>query len=150
MQFILRAHHILCIQGFRGKGYSEEFVSNMKVIIDYLENNENKKIKIINNPDHICLSCPNNVGQSEMRRFEINNTYEDKGFCENERYIVNLDNMVIKALDIELESHHTYKSLLEKIKKNMTIEKFENICGDCQWYSLGYCREGILCKENIV
>ena len=126
MEITLRAHHILCIQGFRGKGYSEDFVSNMKEIIKHIESNKDMQIKIMNSPDYICLSCPNNRGQDKIRRFEIGKTYEDKGLCQNEKYIENLDNMVLEALKIEAMSHHSYESILEKLKENLTEEKFED------------------------
>ena len=144
MELILRAHHIFCIQGFRGKGYNEEFVSNMTNIVRHLNKEDNIMIKVVNTPDYICLSCPNNIGQDEMIKFEVNNTYDNKGFCENERYIKNLDNQVLETLSIDEGSIYSYDDLLLKIKQYLTEEKFENICGNCKWYSLGYCREGLI------
>ncbi len=144
MELTLRAHHIFCIQGFRGKGYSEEFVSNMKNIVAHLNQDSDIIIKVVNNPDHICLSCPNNIGQSEMRKFEAEKIYDDRGFCENERYIKQLDNAVLNTLKIDDNSKYSYKNLLDKIQQHLTEEKFEDICGDCTWYSLGYCREGLI------
>ena len=134
---------MLCIQGFRGKGYNEEFVENMKQIINHIESNRNVQIKIMNSADYICLSCPNNSGENIIRKFEIGKTYEDKGYCRNEDYIINLDNMVLDTLNIEAESEHSYQSLLEQLKQTITEDRFKVICGDCQWYSLGYCSEGI-------
>ena len=148
IEFILRAHHIFCIQGFRGKGYSEEFVSNMTKIINCLNSNEDIKVKVINHPDYICLGCPKNIGQESMRMFELEKTYNDRGFCEKEDYIVNLDNLVLKVLDIKAEIEYSYKDLLRKIKEKLTEEKFEKICGECQWYGLGYCKEGLLDKNE--
>ncbi|MDD7224175.1 MAG: DUF1284 domain-containing protein, partial [Lachnospiraceae bacterium] len=31
----LRPHHLLCTQGYSGKGYSDDFVENMDKIVDY-------------------------------------------------------------------------------------------------------------------
>ena len=131
MEVILRAHHIFCIQGFRGKGYNEEFISNMKKIIARINKDTGIKVKIVNNPDNICSACPKNIGQ-----------------CENERYIINLDNMVIDTLGIESDSKYVYSELLELIRINLTKEKLEDICGACKWYSLGYCIEGLLSKSK--
>lgn len=146
MDFVLRAHHIFCIQGFRGKGYSKEFVSNMRTIVDYLNEDKEVEVKVIKGSDHVCLGCPNNVGQEEMGKFEIGRTYENRGFCENESQIVDLDQMVLDTLEIEAESSHSYSQLLSKIKKNLSKERFEHICGDCKWYSLGYCSESLFSK----
>lgn len=144
MDLILRAHHIFCIQGFRGKGYSEEFVSNMTNIVNQLNKDYNNMIKVVNSPDHICLSCPNNIGQEKMRKFEIDKVYENKGFCENERYIKNLDNQVLEILNIDEGTIYSYRELLLRIKQYLTEEKFENICGNCKWYGLGYCKESLI------
>lgn len=147
MEFVIRAHHIFCIQGFRGKGYSKEFVSNMTTIVDYLNKNKDVRVKLLNSSDHICLGCPNNVGQSEMRKFEVGQTYEDRGFCENESQIVELDNMVLETLGVKADSDYLYSELLNKIKENLTRERFKYICGDCKWYSLGYCSESLFSKN---
>lgn len=144
MSFVLRAHHIFCIQGFRGKGYSEEFVSNMKNVVDHLNKNQDINVKVLDSPDNICLSCPKNIGQSRIRRFQAGKTYNNRGFCENEEELNSLDNMILDILDIKSGSHYMYSDLLRKIKENLTKEKFEYICGDCKWYSLGYCSESLL------
>lgn len=141
---ILRAHHILCMQGFRGKGYDDKFVYNMKNIIDYIQKDKDLKIKIISSADYICISCPNNKGQDSTRMFEIGKIYDNRGYCEKEDYILRLDKLVLEVLNIVPNNEYTYNELLEKIDKNLTEEKFEHICGSCEWYSLGYCKEGLL------
>lgn len=143
MEFLLRAHHIFCIQGFRGKGYSREFVVNMTKVIDEVKKDENIKITTLNSPDYICLGCPRNTGVDEMKEFEINKRYTDMGFCEREENIVKLDNLVLNTLNLDANTSYSYKELLERINSHLTEEKFEEICRDCQWYSLGYCREGL-------
>ena len=35
----IRAHHFLCMQGFQGYGYSEDFIRNMAGIIEYIREN---------------------------------------------------------------------------------------------------------------
>ena len=54
----LRGHHLLCIQGFQGYGYSEEFLENMKKIHKKIISNE-ENIQLVTGPDDICKSCPN-------------------------------------------------------------------------------------------
>ena len=58
MKLILRGHHLLCLQGFQGYGYDENFVKNMAEI------NQSRKlddttISITNEADDICKACPN-------------------------------------------------------------------------------------------
>ena len=55
----LRPHHVICIYFFRGYGYNEEFVKNMKDIIFTIENNRLEKIiQFKCNCDDLCLKCP--------------------------------------------------------------------------------------------
>ena len=56
---IIRAHHLLCMRYFEGRGYSEEFVSNFYKIID--EFGSNPVIQVVNYPEVICGKCPYNI-----------------------------------------------------------------------------------------
>lgn len=73
----LRAHHILCIEGFIGHGYSTSFVENMKRIISELARNPD--VLLLNSPDDICQECPNlsgwrcvnkNGGEDDVKRMD--------------------------------------------------------------------------------
>lgn len=48
----LRGHHLICLNFFRGEGYSEEFIRNIYSVI------ENEGIEIVKGPDEVCGSCP--------------------------------------------------------------------------------------------
>lgn len=50
----LRAHHLICLLGFRGLGYSPEFVENMARIADQLRSFPHTVIEIVRRPDDIC------------------------------------------------------------------------------------------------
>lgn len=43
----IRAHHVLCILGFRGEGYSREFVENMRRVVDIIRANPQAVIQIV-------------------------------------------------------------------------------------------------------
>ena len=32
MKLVLRGHHLLCLKGFQGYGYDDDFVENMKLV----------------------------------------------------------------------------------------------------------------------
>jgi hypothetical protein len=126
----IRGHHFLCILGFRGLGYDEKFVENMDKIIIKLNNEQDMLIKVVDNVDNICSMCPNNVN----------------GECKTERFpgsVRERDRAVLKILGIEVKEVIRYIDILNKIKENMTEEKMVKICKDCEWFSLGYCLEGL-------
>lgn len=125
---VLRPHHILCIQGYRGKGYNDEFVSNMDEIVYLLKNNPNHKVKLISKTDTICKHCPSNIGE---------------GLCKFQSKVAALDEKTLQNLSLEEDTEYVYDDILNYIKENLTIEKFESICKECEWYKFGYCFDAL-------
>lgn len=124
----LRAHHLLCIQGYRGYGYNQRFTENMTNIIDQLKKNTFIKIRIVAKTDEICLCCPNNIS---------------KKLCRHEFKVKSLDKKVVDLLEIDINKIYTYKFILNIIYEKINYKNFENICGTCQWFKYGYCKEGL-------
>ena len=56
----IRLHHLLCMQAYIGKEYSEEFVENMNFVVNNLKTDKTQTIKIVDTTNDICLKCPNN------------------------------------------------------------------------------------------
>ena len=55
---ILRWHHLICLLGFRGLGYSREYVANMSKIVGQLRSSPETLIEIASKPDDMCVPCP--------------------------------------------------------------------------------------------
>ncbi|MBQ2654598.1 MAG: DUF1284 domain-containing protein [Methanobrevibacter sp.] len=119
MKLILRGHHLLCLKGFQGYGYSKEFAQNM-IEVNYLRKSENTTVCITDSPDDICKSCPN-----------LKN-----GLCENELQntrIVNMDREVLKKLDSSKE--YNAIELFEKIDSIFNSkDSVSKICFNCIWH----------------
>jgi len=114
----LRGHHLLCILGFQGYGYSEDFVLNMSRINELIKSKKTT-IKLINSPDDICSACPN-----------LKN-----GVCEDEiqnEIIVKMDDEVLSEFNINQEYNST-DLFNEVILKFNTLKSVQNICNDCKW-----------------
>ncbi len=126
----IRAHHLLCIQGFQGKGYSADFVNNMNQIIYFLNEGLNngtpKKIKVINQDDVICTHCPH-----------LEKTHLEKNICsqfpESEKKIKEMDDLTICLLGLECDKEYDYEYILGKINKIISFFQIKNICGHCSW-----------------
>ena len=119
---VLRAHHLLCIQGYKGKGYSLHFTDNMNKIVNELK--DDMTIKVVTRTDDICAACPHNL---------IN------GFCQSEEKVFVFDSKVLNELKLKEGRTYLYKDILNNIKENLTHRKFVNICKNCEWFSYGYC-----------
>lgn len=119
MKLFLRGHHLLCLKGFQGYGYDDDFVENMTRINDFRKS-EITTVKIGNSPDDICKSCPN-----------LKND-----ICENplqNRRIVSMDNEVLKKIDSGRE--YNAPELFEKIDSLFNSkESISEICFKCLWH----------------
>ncbi len=118
MKLILRGHHLLCLKGFQGYGYNEDFVKNMTVIND-LRKQTDTIIEITDSSDDICASCPN------LKNSECENK------TQNERIIM-MDRQVLKRLG-STEEYNSIE-LFKKIDEIFdTRESVSKICGNCKW-----------------
>ena len=50
----LRGHHLVCLHFFRGEGYDEEFVENLRTV---LKTAETERIEVRHGTDDICARC---------------------------------------------------------------------------------------------
>jgi len=128
----IRGHTLLCLQGFRGKGYSPDFVGNLVEINNSLVENKNASVRVVSMPDDVCLACPNlkmNGCNLKGPGFEVSMRSQDR--------------QVMSLLDIREGETLSWNEILERIGKRMRGEMLPSICGDCPWLPLGYCQEGI-------
>jgi len=59
MTLRLRAHHLLCMLTFAGKGYTPAFVESYKAIVKRL--NDGAAIELVDGPDDICMPMLNDI-----------------------------------------------------------------------------------------
>jgi len=124
----LRPHHLLCTQGYSGRGYSPEFIFNMNAITKRLRSEEDIIIELVFSTDDICAKCP------KMLR---------ENLCESQGHVKLLDQKMVDSFGLK-EKHYAYQELVAQINSKMTEAMIDYICSECQWYSVS------ACKENIV
>ena len=114
----LRAHHLLCIRNFNGKGYNPKFIENFYDAINSLNK---EPIEIITSVDIICNKCP----------------FNKEGICkrkkDSEKKSKQLDISVINKAGIKTSRLYAYQEL-QKLTENLHTK---NICNDCEWKT--YC-----------
>lgn len=117
----IRAHHLLCMQGFQGHGYSEEFSQNMSKIIQNLKSNQDQQIEIIADLDVICKCCPHKKNKL------------CKNFISN-WMIKRVDKKVIQKLKIDYSTEISFKELISITNHVFKSQKDLNgICSNCRW-----------------
>jgi hypothetical protein len=128
----LRGHTLLCLQGFRGAGYSPDFVANMAAIHQALTTDANRQIEVIASPDAVCGACPHQQSSGCTLNGE-----------RSEDQMVEQDREVMRRLGLTAGDQLRWGDLLERIRNSVSGEDLPSICGSCRWLPLGYCREGI-------
>jgi len=115
----IRAHHLLCLQGFKGLWYNSAFTENMRRIKEKAEK-ENPEIRIVKIPDAICEFCPKRNGN----------------LCENEKKeseIKAMDEKVMECAGFEEGNTIKILSAFEKADKSVNFQKALEICSSCSW-----------------
>lgn len=125
-----RPHHFLCSVGFAGKGYSEDFTTNMTDIVVGLlraPGGEGAVIKVTEAADDICAPCPSRRGTG----------------CESAARIDRLDRSHAAALGLSAGDQLTWGQALLRIKARIAPDDLDRICAGCQWLSLGLCKAAL-------
>src|SRR3989338_8734285 len=113
----IRAHHLLCMRYFQGKGYSKKFVSNFYGVIKKLESDP--VINIVDYPDVICKACPHLKNDKCMKRLDS----EEKVKKKDEEI---MDILGLKP-NQKIKAEATKKLVEEK------LESLRKTCKDCEW-----------------
>jgi uncharacterized protein len=118
----IRAHHLLCMQGFQGYGYSAEFVINLGALITQLKNNPQTEIQIIASNDTICSFCPHNADEKCKLSFD------------SQQKIQQLDTNILKTLCISEGIVLKFDTALKLIQKHFADQETKRkVCGECGW-----------------
>jgi hypothetical protein len=114
----IRAHHLLCMQGFQGFGYNKKFTENMAQVIEKTIKNPSSFIQVTIGTDSICKMCPHN----------------SQGICDRQssNNIRIMDSAVLEKLEIKQGSVHSSASLISKTMK-LNDQTVKRLCGSCSW-----------------
>lgn len=124
----LRPHHLLCTQGYIGKGYNDSFVKNMDAITLQFRNEESTSFELVFSTDSLCEHCPNKFGRN---------------LCKDNDKVNEIDQKVITYFNLK-EQTYVYQDLIREINEKMTAEMMNDICGKCEWYHNSPCKDNIL------
>jgi hypothetical protein len=113
----IRAHHLLCFQGFQGYGYNKDFIMKMEEILRILKSDPSPNIEIVTNADAVCSICPNLVEKE----------------CVDHLKIKKMDLNVIKSISLEENQILTFKTALQIIDDELSSEAIKTICTGCVW-----------------
>lgn len=129
----LRPHHLLCTQGYSGKGYSDSFVANMTAVTVYLRGNADAAVEIVFSTDDLCVKCPQMLGVN---------------LCRDNDKVKNFDKKVVDYFNIE-EKTYLYHDITREIDSKMTPLMMDDICSNCSWYPISACKRNIIGQTRL-
>ena len=129
----LRAHNLLCLQGFRGMGYDEAFTANMARVHAALREAPGTRVRIVAGPDHLCAACPH---LDSHRGCGL-------GGRPHEAHMRAQDTDVAARLDLPPGRVIPWREILVRIGERIAPADLPAICTTCPWLPLGTCAEGI-------
>lgn len=124
--FRLRGHHLLCLLGYRGMGYSPEYTINMTHLHQTLLRVPQTHILLVAGPDDLCTKFP----ESQPYHCEDANIYER-------------DSAVLEKLELRVGQNLPWSKIQERIREKIVPRDISTLCPTCPWRTFGVCEEGI-------
>lgn len=122
----LRGHHLFCLLGYRGMGYSPEYVENMTRLHQTLRETPKTLIQIVKGPDQLCEKYPNS----------------GEYHCEND-IIYERDAAILEKMELKIGQILKWEDIEFRIRKHVIPSDILLVCETCSWRSYGVCEEGI-------
>lgn len=122
----LRGHHLFCLIGYRGMGYSKEYVDNMTHMHQNLREYPNTWIELIEGPDQLCAKYPNS----------------GEYHCQD-KHIYERDKKILEKLGLQVGQQIQWQEVENRIRKYVVPSDIQHICETCSWRTYGVCEEGI-------
>ncbi|WP_026691095.1 DUF1284 domain-containing protein [Alteribacter aurantiacus] len=128
----LRGHHLLCVHGFQGMGYSPGFVKKMETIVaDIRDPEKDFPIRVVVDLDDACTACPHNGGTLCVA---------NEG---SDAHVKGLDTRAIEHLKLEDGKLYRKSKLVEWTARTLKPDDLDHICKGCSWLSYGVCKAGV-------
>lgn len=118
----------MCIQGFRGQGYSPKFIANLARLKDRLQKDPELQIKVVAGADDICAACPH---------------LSDESCICPDQDVDTLDQKMLNQLGLELGDEGNWESFLDVIRSKMKPGQLRGLCSHCRWRDLDFCDSGL-------
>lgn len=122
----LRGHHLFCLLGYRGMGYSKEYVENMTSIHQILRSNPKTLVQLVNGPDQLCEKYPNSGDYH----------------CQDQN-IYDRDAVILERMGLKLNQILKWEDIEARVRKHVVPTDIQSICETCSWRSYGVCEKGV-------
>jgi hypothetical protein len=104
----------------------------MTGILQAIERDPERQVEIAAAPDEICRACPHLQG-GKCR----------KNGRESEARVHRHDARVLRRLRMEVGKVLPARLVFRRVEQGISPDDLRELCRECQWLPLGYCREGL-------
>ncbi|MEW5762977.1 MAG: DUF1284 domain-containing protein [Bacillota bacterium] len=121
----LRGHHLLCLEQFRGLGYSPSFVANFVRVRSAL-GEPGVEVELTDGADAICAACP----------------FIRDGACGRDTGVYARDRLVLARLGLAAGARLPFAALRELLAAAFPPGTPAPACAGCTWLAAGVCYPG--------
>lgn len=127
----IRGHHLLCLIGFRGRGYGPAFIERMVEAQAALVSGGEARLTLVDKADAVCSACP----------------YQTEEACRqsagSEDRLRAKDRAVLELLGVAPGDRLSADTVMELLRNQAAGLDLGLLCSGCEWLSLGHCEEGL-------
>lgn len=124
--FRLRGHHLLCLLGYEGMGYSEEYSANMTRLHQTLRAEPETEILLVYGSDDLCDKFPP----------------EEPYHCDDLN-VHQRDSVILTQLGVAIGQVWRWSALEQRIAGNVVAGDVPRFCSTCPWLAYGVCERGV-------
>ena len=130
----LMGHHHLCMMGGDALRAQPEFKEGYAPLLEKIDARPDVTVETIFGYDVFCYDCPY--------------WSDDEGRCSTGwQDKISKDAAVLDILGIKVGEQHTLEQMEERIARNLTVERFHQLCGpgewECDFHPAGHCLDGL-------
>jgi hypothetical protein len=104
----------------------------MSRVVGELLSPDGARVEVSDRPDDICKPCPH-LGEGGCRKEDLS----------SESRVVAKDRNVLAALGLGPGDELSWSGIQQRIRAFISPSWLEEVCRDCEWFTLGYCVEGL-------
>ncbi|MCI3920806.1 DUF1284 domain-containing protein [Paenibacillus sp. TRM 82003] len=122
----LRGHHLLCLLGFRGMGYSPAFTRNMTAVYERLRAEPSSIVTIVRGTDDLCVCFP----------------ADQPNHCESDG-VHRKDDLALAQLGLKHGQQIAWSDVLAAVRMSFPPSDIRTLCATCPWEPYGVCEAGV-------
>ncbi|MFT9847512.1 DUF1284 domain-containing protein [Aneurinibacillus sp. REN35] len=128
----LRGHHLLCIHGFQGMGYSPAFIEKMQEIVEQVRDPDcDIWLEVTIGFDEACSACPHQ-GATKC-----------EASVDSDIHVKQMDARVMRHLELEADATYRKAWLVRRTARMVAPDDLDTLCAGCSWLEQGVCKDGI-------